>query len=197
MSQSQPQVGADNARGSVFLLRTDLISAETRARLSSVARVVLVAQRGNLADQLDRVRSTRCAGHAASNAQPALEAKLLAPASQDLEFFNGLGGFAADGREYVTLLGPGQTTPAPWINVIANPDFGFQVAAEGGGFTWALNSRENQLTPWSNDPVTDRAGGGFVSARRGQRRAVGTDGCADAGSGRLLSRPPRTGIQPL
>ena len=77
---------------------------------------------------------------------------------QDLEFFNGLGGFAADGREYVTLLGPGQATPAPWINVVANPGFGFQVAAEGGGFTWALNSRENQLTPWSNDPVTDRPG---------------------------------------
>ena len=81
-----------------------------------------------------------------------------APVAQDLEFFNGLGGFSADGREYVTLLGPGQATPAPWINVIANPGFGFQVAAEGGGFTWALNSRENQLTPWSNDPVTDRPG---------------------------------------
>ncbi len=86
------------------------------------------------------------------------EAETTAPAPPDLEFFNGLGGFATDGREYVILLGPGQVTPAPWINVIANPGFGFQVAAEGGGFTWALNSRENQLSPWSNDPVTDRAG---------------------------------------
>ncbi|HEV3192904.1 MAG TPA: protein ndvB, partial [Polyangiaceae bacterium] len=77
---------------------------------------------------------------------------------QELEFFNGLGGFAADGREYVTLLGPGLATPAPWINVIANPDFGFQISAEGGGFTWARNSRENQLTPWSNDPVADPPG---------------------------------------
>ena len=50
-----------------------------------------------------------------------------------LEFFNGLGGFAADGREYVTILGEGQWTPAPWINVIANPSFGFQVSVEGGG----------------------------------------------------------------
>jgi cyclic beta-1,2-glucan synthetase len=75
-----------------------------------------------------------------------------------LEFFNGLGGFAAGGSEYVTLLGPAQSTPAPWINVIANPAFGFQVAAEGSGYTWSLNSRENQLTPWSNDPVTDRPG---------------------------------------
>ena len=62
------------------------------------------------------------------------------------------------GREYVTILGPGQSTPAPWINVIANPEFGFQVATEGGGYTWSVNSRENQLTPWSNDPVSDRPG---------------------------------------
>src|SRR3972149_577512 len=81
---------------------------------------------------------------------------VLVPPS--LEFFNGLGGFTADGREYVTILGAGRWIPAPWINVIANASFGFQVAVEGSGYTWSLNSRENQLTPWSNDPVTDRPG---------------------------------------
>ena len=85
----------------------------------------------------------------------------VAPPQRELEFFNGLGGFAEDGREYVTILGPGQSTPAPWINVIANPAFGFQVATEGGGYTWSVNSRENQLTPWSNDPVSDRPGEAF------------------------------------
>jgi cyclic beta-1,2-glucan synthetase len=76
----------------------------------------------------------------------------------DLEFFNGFGGFAAGGQEYVTVLDAGRWLPAPWINVIANPSFGFQVAVEGSGYTWSLSSRENQLTPWSNDPVTDRPG---------------------------------------
>ena len=57
-------------------------------------------------------------------------------------------GFARDGAEYVTILGPGQSTPAPWINVIANPAFGFQSGTEGGGYTWSINSRENQITPW-------------------------------------------------
>jgi cyclic beta-1,2-glucan synthetase len=142
----------------VFLLRTDLISGETRARLSSVARVVLVAKRGDLADQLDRLRAPAAPATRRPRASPALEVAAATPVPQDLEFFNGLGGFAAGGREYVTLLGPGQSTPAPWINVIANPGFGFQVAAEGGGFTWAQNSKENQLTAWSNDPVTDRPG---------------------------------------
>ncbi len=78
-----------------------------------------------------------------------------------MEYFNGLGGFAEGGREYVTVLGPGQCTPAPWINVIANPGFGFQVSAEGGGYAWSVNSREHQLTPWSNDPTTDRPGQTF------------------------------------
>ena len=61
----------------------------------------------------------------------------------------------------MTVLGPGQSTPAPWINVIANPAFGFQAGAEGGGYTWSANSRENQITPWSNDPVSDPPGEAF------------------------------------
>ena len=158
MSQSQPQLATGNTRGAVFLLRTDLIPAEMRARLSAVARVVLVAQRGDLGDQLDRLRAAVAPATRRPRGSPALEALGATPVPPDLEFFNGLGGFGAGGREYVTLLGPGQVTPAPWINVISNPGFGFQIAAEGSGFTWAMNSRENQLTAWSNDPVTDRPG---------------------------------------
>ena len=89
---------------------------------------------------------------------PATKSLDVLPPRPDLEFFNGLGGFTADGREYVTILGEGQWTPAPWINVIANPSFGFQVSESGSGYTWSLNSRENQLTPWSNDPVSDPPG---------------------------------------
>ena len=77
---------------------------------------------------------------------------------RQVEFFNGLGGFAADGREYLTILGEGQWTPAPWINVIANPSFGFQVSVEGAGYTWAVNSQQHQITQWSNDAVSDRPG---------------------------------------
>jgi len=155
-SQSQPAIADAQRHGRVLVLRADLIAPEARALLASVARVVLVGQRGSLADQLDRVpepdeavRTTR---------RPATDVTALAAEPPPLEFFNGLGGFAEGGREYVTVLGPGQATPAPWINVIANPVFGFQVSVEGSGFTWSLNSRENQLTPWSNDPVCDRPG---------------------------------------
>jgi cyclic beta-1,2-glucan synthetase len=79
----------------------------------------------------------------------------LPQAAPPLEFFNGIGGFAAAGREYVIVLPAGGRTPAPWVNVIANPQFGCLVSADGAGSTWSLNARENQLTPWSNDPVSD------------------------------------------
>jgi cyclic beta-1,2-glucan synthetase len=157
-SRSRPQIGADGPLGRVFILRADLIPAETRLLLASIARVVLVGQRGSLSDQLDRVPQARAPARSASKGIVLDRGLPVALALPELEFFNGLGGFAADGREYVTVLGPGQSTPAPWINVVANPLFGFQVGTEGGGYTWSISSRENQLTPWSNDPVADRPG---------------------------------------
>ena len=159
--QPPPPVGGERQRGRVFVLRADLISAEARALLASVARVVLVGQRGSLAEQLDRVPEPKEADLTTRKRSVSAAERPVAPPQRELEFFNGLGGFAEDGREYVTILGPGQSTPAPWINVIANPAFGFQVATEGGGYTWSVNSRENQLTPWSNDPVSDRPGEAF------------------------------------
>ena len=158
-------VGArSGARGAVFVLRTDLISAETRRRLLSMARVVLIGRGATLAEQVNAFRYGSAAPAAPprrrmSTAAPART--LSAPAMPGLEFFNGLGGFARDGREYVTILSAGRTTPAPWINVIANSAFGFHVSVEGSGYTWSASSRENQLTPWSNDPVTDRPGEAF------------------------------------
>jgi cyclic beta-1,2-glucan synthetase len=161
-SQSHPRLGAEEARGAVFVLRADLISPETLTLLPAVARVMLTGRRGSLSDQLDRVPDL-----AANPPPPRPRLPTNLPQASlprhfssppELEFFNGLGGFAPDGKEYVIILGPGQSTPAPWLNVVANPSFGFQVAAEGGGYTWSVNSRENQLTPWSNDPVADRPG---------------------------------------
>ena len=77
--------------------------------------------------------------------------------TENYEFFNGFGAFACEGREYEILLEGENRPPAPWINVISNKNFGFHISESGGGFTWSINSRENKLTPWSNDPVSDRA----------------------------------------
>ncbi|HYM82062.1 MAG TPA: glucoamylase family protein, partial [Candidatus Limnocylindria bacterium] len=156
-SHTRRQIGADLARGSVFVLRADLISTQTRALLLSMARAVLLGRRGTLSEQLAHLQEADAPAPPQKRLPLTLVSKAVAVPPK-LEFFNGLGGFAADGKEYVTILGAGRSVPAPWINVIANPSFGFQVAVEGGGYTWSLGSRENQLTPWSNDPVSDRPG---------------------------------------
>ncbi|NLE25401.1 MAG: hypothetical protein GX625_08675 [Clostridiaceae bacterium] len=77
--------------------------------------------------------------------------------SGEYEFFNGFGGFVNNGKEYEILLKDNVKPPFPWINVIANKGFGFTISESGAGFAWANNSRENKITPWSNDPVSDKA----------------------------------------
>ena len=156
--QSRLQQEGDKPSGSVFVLRGDIISAEDRTLLQTAARAVLLSRRGSLAEQVVRQPRSEAAAVQLPRRLPATKPLDVFPSRPDLEFFNGLGGFDANGREYVTILGEGQWTPAPWINVIANPSFGFQVSESGSGYTWSLNSRENQLTPWSNDPVSDPPG---------------------------------------
>ncbi len=143
------------AKGAIHALRSDLLNPGARANLLSMARVFLVASRGDISQQVGVLTS---ASAPAAPGRTPMPTALSTPSLPILEFFNGTGGFAEEGREYVTILRNGQTTPAPWINVIANPRFGFQVSAEGSGHVWSENSRENQITPWSNDPVTDPAG---------------------------------------
>ena len=157
-SQSRLQHEGPESLGSVFILRGDLISAEERTLIQTAARAVLLSRRGTLAEQVERHKRSQTPALPVPLPVPTTDSLDALPARPKLEFFNGLGGFTADGREYVTILGEGQWTPAPWINVIANPSFGFQVSESGSGYTWSLNSRENQLTPWSNDPVSDPPG---------------------------------------
>jgi cyclic beta-1,2-glucan synthetase len=144
--------------GNAVILRAEQSAPETRSALLAAARVALHARNGTLSEQV--VRRDRSEERRAPRARrpAAARPEETAPPRLELELWNGLGGFDADGREYVAVLGEGQWTPAPWINVIANPGFGFQVSESGAGYTWAVNSRENQLTPWSNDPVGDPPG---------------------------------------
>ncbi len=85
----------------------------------------------------------------------------LAALPQDLQFFNGLGGFTSAGDEYIIRLIEGAPTPAPWANVLANPNFGTLVSESGQAYTWSENAHEFRLTPWNNDPLQDTAGEAF------------------------------------
>src|SRR6185436_9902051 len=139
-----------------YLRRADQMSESDRILLHAVARVVIVTERGPLEDQLERnQRESPLPPQLIARAAPQNYPEPLVPPA-DLSFFNGLGGFQQGGREYVTVLGAEQWTPLPWSNVIGNRvGFGFQVTETGGGYTWSVNSRENRLTPWSNDAISD------------------------------------------
>jgi cyclic beta-1,2-glucan synthetase len=156
-SQSMPHHGGQEARGGVFILRSDRVTAAQSDALESVARVVLWSRRGTLATQIARAHRSEPPTTVVVRRSP--RAATRAPGAgtphENLEFFNGLGGFGADGHEYVTVLRDAEWTPAPWINVIANSHFGFLASEAGSGCTWSVNSQENQLTAWSNDPVSD------------------------------------------
>nr|WP_317135167.1 glucoamylase family protein [Pollutimonas thiosulfatoxidans] len=162
-SQARSSSGKALAKGAVYTLRADLMTVRDRELIQYVAHIVLLARHGPVPDQLARIAEASPRINVPLPAGPALPKATLpqAMAQPELEFFNGLGGFDLEGKEYVIKLQGSMNTPAPWINVIANPHFGFQVSAEGGAYTWAGNSKENQLTPWSNDPVLDTPGEAF------------------------------------
>ncbi|MBC7506935.1 MAG: glycosyl transferase [Sandarakinorhabdus sp.] len=150
-------------RGEVYALRSDLMQDQQVATLRALSRVELLAQRGAPRRQLQRVDMMPPLSAAVGLApmRPALPLRpgrvrdASLPSVETLEYWNGFGGFHADGIEYAMILTDGATTPAPWINVIANPDFGCQVSGDALGAIWSGNARENQLTPWSNDTVSD------------------------------------------
>jgi cyclic beta-1,2-glucan synthetase len=158
-SQSAGPHDGHEPHGNVHIVRADRMTAAQRDVLQAVARAVLSSRRGTLAEQLTRAQRPDAGPIAEPRRLTAAKPPAPVPTPRpDLELWNGFGGFAVDGREYVTVLGAGRWTPSPWINVIANPDFGFQASESGSGYTWSVNSRENQLTAWSNDPVSDPPG---------------------------------------
>ena len=145
-----------DAKPAVFALRSDQIAPELHAGLLTAARIVLDQQRGTLAGQVDALPaadSVPSAAHIPLAAEQAGPRDV--PLEDRLEYFNGYGGFDDDGREFVTIVRDGRLPPAPWLNVIANSEFGFTATEAGGGYAWALNSQKNPLTPWANDPVSD------------------------------------------
>ncbi len=147
----------DKPGGGIFVRRSDLMPPEDRAMLDAAARVILVGSRGGLAGQIDgKVKITAALPPPLALARPRPRPPASgATAAPRLRLDNGIGGFSEDGKTYVIRLGPGTATPAPWINVLANRDFGVTVSELGSGYAWAENSHENRLTAWSNDPVSD------------------------------------------
>jgi len=149
--------------GGIFVRGTDQISNEDLILIQSVARVIIADKWGTLVEQINRrdlaeVTITRFKPTRNYRADTQIEAALP---RHDLIFFNGFGGFTHDGCEYVITTSRIQVTPAPWVNVLANPSFGTIISENGPAYTWSENAHEFRLTPWHNDPVSDYSGEAF------------------------------------
>ncbi len=144
--------------GGIFVRASDQISNEDRILFQTVARI-------NIADNIESF-----AEHVKRKPSPRINIPRLVPEKDykpeftslslpdDLIYFNGTGGFSKNGREYIIGIHKKLKTPAPWVNVIANPNFGTVISASGSAYTWTENAHELRLTPWSNDPVSDPGG---------------------------------------
>jgi cellobiose phosphorylase len=149
--------------GGIFVRSAEQISEEDRTLFQTVARVILSDSRGTLAEQVNRPGPPR---QRIPRLMPSRPRQDEVPAAyelprRDLILSNGIGGFTPDGREYVITTMPGRPTPAPWVNVLANPNFGTVISESGGSYTWGENAHELRLTPWHNDPVSDPSGEAF------------------------------------
>ncbi|HET9024052.1 MAG TPA: glucoamylase family protein, partial [Burkholderiaceae bacterium] len=154
--------------GGIFVRHLDQIAHEDRILLQSVARAVFSDSRGSLADQINRlaqrphrparfVQTRPAERDVHASAAPTATAR-SSSARRSAIGSNGIGGFSADGTEYIIRPPPGVRPPAPWVNVLANPRFGCVISEAGSAYTWCENAHELRLTPWHNDPVRDQSG---------------------------------------
>ena len=146
--------------GGIFIRTGDQVAEEDRILIQTVARAIISDRRGSLAEQIKgRSLAEVSVPILISTRTHRSEPLAIAPAPRlDLSFYNGLGGFTPDGREYVITTAQGQLTPAPWVNVLANPQFGTVISESGLAYTWGENAHEFRLSPWANDPVSDSSG---------------------------------------
>ncbi|MBC7203807.1 MAG: cyclic beta 1-2 glucan synthetase, partial [Pusillimonas sp.] len=156
-----PEAQVLNKPGGVFVRRGEELSEDERVLLQTVARIVFNDSADTLIEYVDRRVAPERTPETLEPTQHA-DAESVSPLAQRKRIFNnGLGGFAVDGQEYIITLEPGQTTPAPWANVIASPYIGTVVSESGGAYTWVENAHEFRLTTWHNDPLSDISGEAF------------------------------------
>ncbi len=144
-------------QGSIFTLRSDLVPKEDQTLIKAVARVTLKGERGSFKDQIEK--EAEVFSPPSFKKVPKKETSLEELVdTKKLRFYNHYGGFDEESEEYVITLREGKNTPAPWTNVIANPEFGFIISESGSQFTFHQNSKDNRLTPWLGDSISNPCG---------------------------------------
>ncbi len=147
--------------GGIFIRSGEQVSQEDRILFQAVARIILSDNFGTLEDQIKRRSKARPVIPYFTPTKFYASQESAVEMPKDLVFFNGMGGFSPDGKEYHILTSAENPTPAPWCNVLANPAFGAVITESGQSYTWMENAHEYRITPWNNDSVTDLCGETF------------------------------------
>ncbi len=147
--------------GGIFIRAADQISNEDRILFNTVAHIVISDALGSLEEQINRRNKLKTSIPFFSPSKFHTSVFTSVPPAKNLHFDNGMGGFSQDGKEYVITTTPARSTPAPWVNILANPNFGTVISESGQSYTWIDNAHELRLTPWNNDPIGDLKGEAF------------------------------------
>lgn len=148
----------ENKSGGVFLLGKSTVSEDVINFLIAISRLLIDSAKGLLVRQVKNSIKLKYDVATLASKSVEYEDKKYDFPERKLKYYNGYGGFDVAASEYVIRLRDNKNTPAPWINVISNQNFGFHVSELGSAYTWCKNSRENKLTTWSNDYVCDKLG---------------------------------------
>ncbi len=146
-----------NSIEDIFILESNKVEENELHLFYAVARIILHDDEKTMYKQVKEMQISNLPNKLTAIRQEE-EYEVSQDEAFDLLYYNGLGGFTQEGDEYVIHLKEQQNTPAPWVNIISNPHFGFTVSESGSGYTWYKNSRENKITPWTNDAVSDAPG---------------------------------------
>ncbi|MBO7101722.1 MAG: hypothetical protein J6V98_06850 [Bacteroidales bacterium] len=163
MADTEHLWSTHSVAGKVYVLDGSDVSREERVLLRTVARLVFDTGEGlTIEQQLERLEAAN--QHYQDKIEyPALRPKREFRVWSSLDYYNQYGGFDREGRDYVVT---NTNTPMPWVNVIANPQFGCVVSSTMSGFTFARNAQQFKLTGWSNDMVRDSASEMLLIGRR-------------------------------
>ncbi len=153
-------VSNSERQGGIFVKAADQISPEDRVLMQTIARIDLSDSRGTLVEQMNKKPAAKIIIPYLPVTQQIISPEVPMP-EDEKAFFNGYGGFSKDGKEYLITTSKSKRTPAPWVNVIANPNFGTVISENGSAYTWTENAHEFRLTPWNNDSVSDGSGEAF------------------------------------
>ncbi len=141
--------------GAITIINNEELTIEEKNLLAMVPRLRFVIENHITLKEAveDLQKKNTISDYPTYNVEKVVDLK-----KEKLTFDNGFGGFKNNGREYVIY---NKNTPAPWVNVIANKNFGTIVTNNGCGFTYAYNSGEFKITSWNNEMVVNDKSEGF------------------------------------